>query len=677
MDTSNFSEEFTKMPPTDSPAVVPPNYDKIFKGYSYVAPSILFSKNAISDDILMPSNHQTDTSTLVQCQLSDSIFFQLYTIDLNEQILGDGSFSVCRRCFRKSTNKEYAVKIVSRKIDCTQEINLLRACQGHPNIVTLHDVYHDEAHTYLVFELLKGGELLGRIRRKSKFTECEASLILRKLVSAVSFMHSRGVVHRDLKPENLLFTSNDGNADIKIVDFGFARLKQEKELLHTPCFTLHYAAPEVLNGDPEGYDENCDLWSLGVILYTMLCGRAPFHARSRDDSAIAVMKRIKEGQFSFDAPAWQGVSKEAKMVTEGLLTVNPRERLQMMDLKKLPWVQGSQSIPQTPLMTPDVLMASCSAEQSLQTTFNAFHKAHKEGFRLQDVLNAKLAQRRRLKKSSSDTSSSSNFSSASSIKSVPTTPVTSKPNLILDLTKSDSKLSTTKSSDDLCSSLKVSSDSSSSSKKDSVFCFGEARVKEYLRTLSSSPISPENYSPGVSTGGTSIRRSSSSVYIVENECTDTRNVRNKHLSTGSSCIIISDSSNLPGDDTKSDFIGEDVFLRDSPESPPAVEQVATEQATEYHEVMPELTTRKPGARRRKEHSLPTRQSARIRQMAARTADLYKSDDSRNSNRGQKRKRDKSENTSRRKCDSPKAKIRKKDVCEMLGIRKSQRLNISR
>lgn len=302
------------MPPTDSPAVVPPNYDKIFKGYSYIAPSILFSKNAISEDILMPSHHQTDTSMLVQCQLSDSIFFQQYSIDLNEQILGDGSFSVCRRCIKKSTNKEYAVKIVSRKIDCTQEINLLRACQGHPNIVTLHEVYHDEAHTYLVFELLKGGELLGRIRRKSKFTECEASSILRRLVSAVHFMHSRGVVHRDLKPENLLFTSNEDNAEIKIVDFGFARLKQEKEQLHTPCFTLHYAAPEVLNGDPEGYDESCDLWSLGVILYTMLCGRAPFHARSRDDSAAAVMARIKEGDFSFAAAAWQGVSDEAKVI---------------------------------------------------------------------------------------------------------------------------------------------------------------------------------------------------------------------------------------------------------------------------------------------------------------------------------------------------------------------------
>lgn len=144
------------MVPTDSPAVVPPNYDKIFKGYSYVAPSVIFSKNVIADELLKPAYRQDDTSRLVQCQLNDSPFFQAYEIDLNDRILGDGSFSVCRRCVQKSTGKEYAVKIVSRKTDCTQEINLLRACQGHPNIVNLHDVIIDEGHTYLICELLQG-----------------------------------------------------------------------------------------------------------------------------------------------------------------------------------------------------------------------------------------------------------------------------------------------------------------------------------------------------------------------------------------------------------------------------------------------------------------------------------------------------------------------------------------
>ena len=124
-----------------------------------------------------------------------------YDVDLRECILGDGSFSVCRRCVHRQTGAEFAVKIVSRKVDCSKEIELLRLCQGHPNIVKLIDVIQDEAHTYIVMEYLKGGELLDRIQRKSKFDETAAAKLMTKLISAVNFMHFQGVVHRDLKPE--------------------------------------------------------------------------------------------------------------------------------------------------------------------------------------------------------------------------------------------------------------------------------------------------------------------------------------------------------------------------------------------------------------------------------------------------------------------------------------------
>ncbi|KAK7869906.1 hypothetical protein R5R35_013702 [Gryllus longicercus] len=477
LDTSNFSEEFTKMTPTDSPAIVPPNFDKIFKGYSYVAPSVLFSENVISDDIFQPSQ-QPNSASIIGCKFKESPFFQNYDINLKEGILGDGSFSVCRKCCHRQTGQEYAVKIVSRKIDCTREINLLRACQSHANIVKLHEVYYDEAHTYMVLELLRGGELLERIRQKDRFTESEASQIMRKLVSAVNFMHSRGVVHRDLKPENLLFTDSSDDAEIKIVDFGFARLKQEKEPMHTPCFTLHYAAPEVLRQaftqSADGYDENCDLWSLGVILYTMLSGRAPFHARSRDDSAAAVMARIKGGEFHFNADAWAHVSPQAKYLTKGLLTVDPKKRLQMHNLLSNEWLQGGNArlYPSTPLMTPDILATGSSTKSvqlGVKQTFNAFHQAHREGFRLQEVGNAKLAQRRRMKKSSTDArscSSSSNFSTSSS-SGTSLTPTPIKTSLATHSGNTTSKRSGGNSDDS------------------KVFNFGEARVQEYLSSLSS------------------------------------------------------------------------------------------------------------------------------------------------------------------------------------------------
>lgn len=517
LDVSNFSEEFTRMTPTDSPAVIPPNFDKIFKGYSYVAPSVLFSENVVSDDIFKPSSRRpVATSPSLPC-IKDSAFFQKYEIDLREGILGDGTYSVCRKCRHRETGQEFAVKIVSRKTDCSREINLLRACQGHPNIVRLYEVFVDEAHTYLILELLRGGELLERIRRQARFTENQASRIMRSLVAAVSEMHSRGVVHRDLKPENLLFTDTSENSDIKIVDFGFARLKQDKEALHTPCFTLHYAAPEVLKqafvtsgddcdngGQPagEGYDENCDLWSLGVILYTMLSGRAPFHARSRDDSAAAIMTRIKEGDFNFSADAWQNVSHAAKQLTKGLLTVDPKKRVRMSDLLTSEWIQGSEraGFATVPLMTPDVLTAGSSArsaEINVAQTFSAFHQAHREGFRLQEVVNAKLAQRRRNKKSSLDNRSFSTSSTFSSSSSSGTSSIQT-PVKVPSASSTQSPASASASTVSSAQPAPRAKPRGQADLSDAVFNFGESRVREYLSSLSSSSSSSSTSSPAPS-----------------------------------------------------------------------------------------------------------------------------------------------------------------------------------
>jgi len=220
LDVSNFAEEFTSMVPTDSPAILPLNDDKIFKGYSYVAPSVIFSDNEISQEIFceygaesterghenvitpeVPFDCRPNLSQVLPSIFKNSPFFKKYHIFVGESILGDGSFSICRKCVNRLTGVEYAVKIVSRKIDTSREIELLEQCQGHPNIVNLIEVFQDEMHTYIILELLKGGELLKRIRKRSVFSEIEAGQIFRGLIAAVSFMHSKGIVHRDLKPE--------------------------------------------------------------------------------------------------------------------------------------------------------------------------------------------------------------------------------------------------------------------------------------------------------------------------------------------------------------------------------------------------------------------------------------------------------------------------------------------
>ncbi|KAE8586211.1 hypothetical protein XENTR_v10021594 [Xenopus tropicalis] len=421
LDVGNFAEEFTEMDPTYSPAALPMNADRIFQGYSFVAPSILFRPNAAIADPLqyhLGIERPGTTSIARSAMMKDSPFYQHYELDLKDKPLGEGSFSICRKCLHKKTNQEYAVKIVSKRMESNtqREIAAMKLCQSHPNIVKLCDVFHDQLHTFLVMELLKGGELFERIKKKKLFSETEASHIMRRLVSAVSHMHDVGVVHRDLKPENFLFTDESDNSEIKIIDFGFARLKPpDNQPLKTPCFTLHYAAPELLNEN--GYDESCDLWSLGVILYTMLSGQVPFQCHGKTlqcTSAEDIMKKIKQGDFSCEGEAWTNVSQEAKDLIQGLLTVDPNKRIKMSTLRYNEWLQDGSQLSSNPLMTPDILgSAGASVHTHVKATFHAFNKYKREGFRLQNVDKAPLAKRRKMKKTSTSTETRSSSSESS------------------------------------------------------------------------------------------------------------------------------------------------------------------------------------------------------------------------------------------------------------------------
>ncbi|RVE53803.1 hypothetical protein evm_001465 [Chilo suppressalis] len=337
-DTCNFADEFTRMPPTDSPAQAPKHHDKLFLGYSYVAPSILFSENIISDQIWMQATGQKHDK-LKGWVAKDSPFFQKYAVDLSTPLLGDGSYSVCRKCIHRQTGKEYAVKIIStQKKDVRQEIELLKACQGCPYIITLHEVFQDSAFTYIVTELACGGELANHL--SGGIEERVARRLLAQLALAVSHMHSRGAVHRDLKPENILLTSCRLNeARVKVVDFGFARKAPEcedRQRMMTPCFSLPYAAPEVVSrarsSNAPGYGPAVDLWSLGVIFHCMLSGKAPFQPSSRKEPITALMDRIRTGAFTMDGPAWEGISGDSKRLVMGLLSVEPNRRTTATEL---------------------------------------------------------------------------------------------------------------------------------------------------------------------------------------------------------------------------------------------------------------------------------------------------------------------------------------------------------
>nr|XP_020856045.1 ribosomal protein S6 kinase alpha-5 isoform X2 [Phascolarctos cinereus] len=370
LDVSNFAEEFTEMDPTYSPAALPQSSEKLFQGYSFVAPSILFKRNAAVIDPLqfhMEIERPGITNVARSAMMKDSPFYQHYDLDLKDKPLGEGSFSICRKCLHRKSNQAYAVKIISKRMEANtqKEITALKLCEGHPNIVKLYEVYHDQLHTFLVMELLNGGELFERIKKKKHFSETEASYIMRKLVSAVSHMHDVGVVHRDLKPENLLFTDENDNLEIK---------------------------------------------------YTMLSGQVPFqsHDKSLTTSAVEIMKKIKKGDFSFEGEAWKNVSQEAKDLIQGLLTVDPNKRLKMSGLRYNEWLQDGSQLSSNPLMTPDILGSSGAAVHTcVKATFHAFNKYKREGFCLQNVDKAPLAKRRKMKKTSTSTETRSSSSESS------------------------------------------------------------------------------------------------------------------------------------------------------------------------------------------------------------------------------------------------------------------------
>ncbi|XP_032881088.1 ribosomal protein S6 kinase alpha-5-like [Amblyraja radiata] len=407
LDVSNFAEEFTRMDPAYSPAAVPQHTD-LFKGYSFVAPSILFNRNAIMNttyNLQMTTERPGDSAAACGAMTKDSMFYQNYEMNLKEKPLGEGSFSVCRKCRHKRTGQEYCVKIISRRMElCTQrETAALKHLGAHPNIVKLYEVYHDQMHTYLVMELLRGGELFEHIKNRKHFNEAEASRIMSMLVSAIRFMHHCGIVHRDIKPENILFADQNVDAPIKIVDFGFSRVKPcDNQPLRTPCFTLQYAAPEIFKQN--GYDESCDLWSLGVILYTMLSGQIPF--LSMQNTAMLSTNEITR-HLTLTGKIWNNVSQEAKELVQGLLTVDPDSRLNLSSSSFNNWFQKSYCLSSNPLTPPD------SLECSSNSYFKPLHKYKREGFFLQSVEDAHLAKRRKMKKSSASTETRSSSSESS------------------------------------------------------------------------------------------------------------------------------------------------------------------------------------------------------------------------------------------------------------------------
>merc|ERR1719429_537598 len=201
---------------------------------------------------------------------------------------------------------------------------------------------------------MDGGELFQRIIDKEKFNEKEAAIIMKDICKALKFLHDNNVAHRDLKPENLLISrKNNGYGEIvKLTDFGFAKELLNGAPLQTACYTPYYVAPEVFD---RKYDKSCDIWSLGVIMYILLCGNPPFYSSHGLNMSPGMKKRIRSGQYEFPKPEWTNVSQDAKELIKGCLKTNPEERLTIDQVIQNKWVSQYNAVPPTPLLTSDVL----------------------------------------------------------------------------------------------------------------------------------------------------------------------------------------------------------------------------------------------------------------------------------------------------------------------------------
>lgn len=272
------------------------------------------------------------------------------------QVLGAGASGNVYVCYHRATNVKHALKILKDSPRSRNEVDIHWRLSLHPNIVSIKAVYENnykgKPHLFVVMECMDGDELLKRIQDEKNFTEADTARLFRKIVCAVRYLHQMDIAHRDLKPENLLFVSPEKDSDIKLTDFGFA--KHQSLGLQTPCYTPYYVAPEVLQNERMGrttYGRACDVWSLGVILYILLCGYPPFYTEHGGNISPGMRRRIRLGEFYFPVEEWGDISSEVKGLIQNMLRVTASERFTIEEIAQHPWVSGKVEVPGTPLRT--------------------------------------------------------------------------------------------------------------------------------------------------------------------------------------------------------------------------------------------------------------------------------------------------------------------------------------
>jgi len=278
--------------------------------------------------------------------------------------LGKGSFGSVYKVKNKITGEIRAMKIIKNTSindndgmankKFLKEIQVLKELE-HPNIIKIFEYYIDNRYHYIITELLTGGELYETILKCQKFNEKKAAYIMKQILSALNYLHSKGIVHRDIKPENILVQNDDkknknylDEIHIKIIDFGASNFFKENEILTLKVGSPYYIAPEVLN---KCYNEKCDIWSAGVVLYVMLTGNFPFVGKTSQK----LFESIKTGKYKNTGKEWEAISKEAKDLIGKMLELDTHKRISASECLKSPFISKLNNSEKVPDILPSVL----------------------------------------------------------------------------------------------------------------------------------------------------------------------------------------------------------------------------------------------------------------------------------------------------------------------------------
>eukprot|EP00595_Chromulina_sp_UTEXLB2642_P002040 CAMPEP_0196764076 /NCGR_PEP_ID=MMETSP1095-20130614/5325_1 /TAXON_ID=96789 ORGANISM="Chromulina nebulosa, Strain UTEXLB2642" /NCGR_SAMPLE_ID=MMETSP1095 /ASSEMBLY_ACC=CAM_ASM_000446 /LENGTH=939 /DNA_ID=CAMNT_0042118683 /DNA_START=185 /DNA_END=3004 /DNA_ORIENTATION=- len=268
-----------------------------------------------------------------------------------DQELGKGGCGVVVVGERKDNHELYAIKFVNKataelpRLD--RELKLLKDVD-HTNIVRLFSVYDQPERMYFVMELCTGGHLGALLARQPKknLDEEWAKVLCKQLISAVAHIHSRGIAHRDIKLQNVLMDQPvDATAQVKLIDFGYGSRYIGNLPMKTKCGTPYTTAPEVLR---ENYDERCDVWSVGVVLYIMLSGRRPFESLDiagplAEAGKVTMITNILAGRYHFNHSTFNNVSEEAKEFVKLLLNKDYTKRITSKEALEHSWLQSNQA----------------------------------------------------------------------------------------------------------------------------------------------------------------------------------------------------------------------------------------------------------------------------------------------------------------------------------------------